>query len=76
MINHDFPGGLEGKAPARNVERPRFDSWVGKIPWRRKWQPTPVSLPGKSHERRGLVGYSPWSLKETRLRDFASLTFT
>ena len=36
--------------------RPRFDTWVGKIPWRRKWQPTPVLLPGKSHGRRSLVG--------------------
>ena len=35
-------------------------SWVGKIPWRRKWQPTPVSLPGKSRGQRSLVGYSPW----------------
>ena len=32
---------------------------VGKIPWRRKWQPTPVFLPGKSHGQRSLVGYSP-----------------
>jgi len=38
--------------------------WVGKIPWRRKWQPTPVFLPGKSHGQRSLVGYSPWGHKE------------
>ena len=44
--------------------RPRFDPWVGKIPWRRKWQPTPVFLPGESHGRRSLVGYSPWGRKE------------
>ena len=44
--------------------RPRFDPWVGKIPWRRIWQPTPVFLPGKSHEQRSLVGYSPWGRKE------------
>ena len=43
---------------------PRFDPWVGKIPWRRKWQSTPIWLPGKSHEQRSLVGYSPWGLKE------------
>ena len=36
-----------------------FDPWVGKIPWRRKWQPTPVFLPGESHGWRSLVGYSP-----------------
>ena len=45
--------------------RPRFDPWVGKIPWRRKQQPTPVLLPGKSHGWRSLVGYSPWGCKES-----------
>ena len=34
-----------------------FDPWVGKIPWRRAWQPTPVFLPGESHGQRSLVGY-------------------
>jgi len=38
----------------------RFNPWVGKIPWKRKWQPTPVILPGKSHGQRSLAGYSPW----------------
>ena len=38
---------------------------VGKISWRRKWQYTPVSLPGKSHEERSLVGYMPCGCKET-----------
>ena len=36
-----------------------------RFPWRRKWQPTPVLLPGKSHEERSLMGYSPWGLKES-----------
>ena len=56
--------------------RPRFDPWVGKIPWRRKWQPPPVFPPGKSHGRRSLAGYSPWggSQSRTRLSDFHSLT--
>ena len=40
--------------------RCRFDLWVKKIPWRRKWQPTPVFLPGKSHGQTRLVGYSSW----------------
>ena len=44
---------------------PATPSWVGKIPWRRKWQPTPVFLPGESHGWRSLVGYSPWSRKES-----------
>ena len=41
-----------------------FDPWVGKIPWRRKWQPTPVLLPGESHGQRRLMGYSPYGCKE------------
>ena len=43
--------------------RCKFDPWVGKIPWSRKWQPTPVFLPRKCHGQRILVGYSPWSGK-------------
>ena len=42
----------------------RLDPWVGKIPWRRAWQPTPVFLPGESHRQKSLVGYSPWGRKE------------
>ena len=49
--------------------RPGFDPWVGKIPWRRKWQPTPVLLPGESHGQRSLVGYSPWSHKESDMTE-------
>ena len=44
--------------------RPGFNPWVRKIPWRRKWQPTPVFLPGELYRLRGLVGYSPWGCKE------------
>ena len=44
---------------------PRFDPWVEKILWRRKWQPTTVFLLGKSHGQRSLVGYSPWGCKES-----------
>ena len=39
-----------------------FDPWVRKIPWRRKWQPTPVFLPGEFHAQRSLAGYSPWEV--------------
>ena len=59
-----IPGGSDSKASAYKCGRPGFDPWVGKIPWRRKWQPTPVLLPGESHGQRSLVGYSPWSRKE------------
>ena len=41
-----------------------FQPWVGKIPWRRAWQHTPVFLPRKSHGQRSLVGHSPWGRKE------------
>ena len=41
----------------------RFDPWVGKIPWKRKWQPTPAFLPGKFRRQRSLVGYSPWGCR-------------
>ena len=45
--------------------RHKFDPWVRNIPWKGKWQPTPVLLPGKSHGQRSLVGYSPWGYKES-----------
>ena len=41
------------------------ETWVGKIPWRRKWQPTPVLLSGESHGQRSLVGYSLWDHRES-----------
>ena len=49
-----------GVSPCRRHQRCRFDPRVGKIPWNRKWQPTPAFLPGKSHGQRTLVGYSLW----------------
>ena len=55
---------ISGKEPACQCRRHRFDSWVGKIPWRRKWQPTPIFLPGESHRQRSLEGYRPWGCKE------------
>ena len=61
---HDFPGGSNGKSVCLQSGRPRFDPWVGKISWRRKWQPIPVFLPGKSHGWRSLEVYSPWGHKE------------
>ena len=45
-------------------ERDAFDPWVGKIPWSRKWQHTPVFLPRKSHRQRSLVGYNPWGCRD------------
>ena len=48
----DFPGGSVGKESTCNTGETGFNSWVKKIPWRRKWQPTPVFLPGTSHGQR------------------------
>ena len=47
-------------------KRRGFNPWIGKIPWRREWHPTPVFLPGKFHGQRSLVGYSPWGHKRVR----------
>ena len=60
-ILHDYglPMWLSGKEPTCQCGRCGFDPWDGKTPWRRKWQHTPVFLPGKSHGQRSLVGYSP-----------------
>ena len=44
-------------------------SWVGKRPWKRKWQPTPVFLPGKFHGQRSLAGHSAWSRKESNMTE-------
>ena len=62
-----FPGGASGEESACQCRRPKrrgFDPWVGKIPWRRKWQPTPVFVPGESQGQRSLARYSPQGHKE------------
>ena len=51
--------GKESTCQCRRQKRLGFNLWVRKIPCRRAWQPTPVSLPGKSHVQRSLAGYSP-----------------
>ena len=63
-----LPSGLSGEefsCQGRRLKRRQFNPWVGKIPWSRKWQPTPVFLPQKFHGQRSLVGYSPWGNKES-----------
>ena len=62
-----FPGGPHGKEPTcqcRRHKRHRFHPYNRKIPWSKKWQPTPVFLPGKFHGQRMFVAYSPWGHKE------------
>ena len=74
-----FPSGARSKEPAfqyRRHERHEFDPWVGKTFWSRKWQPTPVFLPGESHGERGLVGYSPWVCKELDMIEVTYHTLT
>ena len=60
-----FPPGSDGKESACQCRRRGFDPWVGKIPWRRDWQPPPIFLPGEFHGQRSLEGYSPWVSKES-----------
>ena len=67
-----FPGGSVVKN--LTCRRPRFNPWVEKIPWRKKWQPTPVLLPGKFHGQRSLVGYSPWDHKELDMTEQLTLS--
>ena len=57
---------LEVKNPPATVgKRCGFEPWVGKIPWRKKWQPTPVLLPGEFPGQRSLEGYRPWGSTES-----------
>ena len=60
---------LSGKEPACQCRRCGFNPWVGKFPWIRKWRPTPVFFPGKSHGQRKLEGYGPCSHKELDMNE-------
>ena len=60
-----LPWWLRGKESACQFRGQGFNPWVRKIPWKRKWQPTSVFLPGKFHGQRRLSGYSPWGCKES-----------
>ena len=65
MLDSGFPSGAGDKEPPANAGDVKgFDSWIGKIPWRRTWQPTPAFLPGEFRRQRSLAGYSPWGRKE------------
>ena len=56
------------------MQGPRFHPWVRKIPWRREWQPTLVFLPEESYGQKSLVGYSPWSHKESDMTERITLS--
>ena len=61
----DGTSGKESTCQCRGCKSYRFNPWVGKTPRRRKWQRTPVFLPGESHGQRSLVGFNPWGHKES-----------
>ena len=62
-VSQGFPGDTVVKNPPANARR-ESSPWVGKVPWRRWWQPTPAFLPGESHGQRSLAGYCPQGCKE------------
>ena len=66
-----MPAGFSGRLVVKNppADVGGLDPWVRKIPCRRKWQPTPVLLPGKTHRQRSLVGCSPWGHKESDMTE-------
>ena len=64
--------GKESACQCRRRKRCEFDPWVGKIPWRRKWQPIPVFLPGKSHAQWHLAGYNLYVCKESDTTDWTT----
>ena len=61
--------GKESAQQCRRHRRQQFSLWVGKIPWRRAWQPTPVFLLGESYAQRSLVGHYPWGPKESDMTE-------
>ena len=58
------------------IQETRFNPWVGKISWRREWQPTSVFLPGESHRQTSLVGYSPLAHTTLDTTEWPTLSFT
>ena len=63
ILTDILPWWFTGKKSTSKCRRWKFNPWVRKFPWRRKWPPIPVLLPGKSHGQRSLVGYRPWGCK-------------
>ena len=70
-----FLCGSDGKESTSQCRRLGFNIWMEKIPWRRKWQPTLVFLPGESHGGRSLVGYSPWGREESETTEWLHCHF-
>ena len=73
-VRTGFPWWLSGKEPSCQCRRYGFSPWVWKIPWRMKWQPTLVFLPGEFHGQRSLVDYSPWGCKGSDIIGLLSMS--
>ena len=71
-----FPGCPESKESPTTQEETWVWSLVGKIPWGRKWQPTPVFLPGESHGQSSKEGYNPWGCKELDTTEWPTLSLS
>ena len=72
-----FPRWCSGKESAnhcRRLKRRRFSPWVWKIPWSKKWQSTPLFLPGKFHGQGRLVKYSLWDCKQSDTNEHTHIT--
>ena len=63
---HGLPWWLSNKEITYQCRKRGFNPWAGKLSWKRKWQPNPVFIPGKSHGYWHLGGYSPWCLGRVR----------
>ena len=72
-MNFGLPWWLSGEESACQCKRCGFDPWIGKIPWRRKWQHIPVFLPGESHGKKSLAGYSPKGHQESDMTEQLSM---
>ena len=74
QLPETLPGSSDGNESAYNAGDLGSIPGLGRFPWRRKWQPTPVFLPGESHGQRNLAGYSPWGHKESHTTEWLTLS--
>ena len=68
-------GSTPSSVPTSCATWANYTNFVRKMPWRGKWKPTPVFLPGESHGQRSLRGYCPWGCKESDIAEWLTLTY-